>query len=127
MERQPYKFRKGVEKLIANLRGIPENVEGEAPKTDRSLASVVDRILAKYKIGAESLEDRINERWPQIVGAANAANCAPSRIERDTTLVIAVANPVIRQELEFNKRLILKNLHAIPEARKIRTLVFRAG
>lgn len=127
MAKQPHIFRKHVEHLIANLRGVPENYEGEAPKTDKDLPSVLDRILTRYKIGVDSLEDRINEAWPQIVGAANATNCSPSRIDRERTLIIAVSNPIIRQELEFNKRLILQNLHKINGAKKIRTIVFKSG
>ncbi len=123
----PYQFRKSVERLIANLRGIPEDYEGEAPKTERELSHSLDRILGKYKIGIESLEDRINESWPRIVGAANAKSCNPSRIERESTLVISVSNPVIRQELEFNKSLVLANLHTIPEAKRIRSIVFKSG
>lgn len=127
MAKKPYKFNKRAERLISNFRGIPENYPGEAPKTEREMATVLDRILDKYKIGVESLEDRINENWSQIVGAGNARNCSPSRIERDTTLIIAVSNPIIRQELEFNKRLILKNLHVIKDGRQIRALVFKSG
>ncbi|EDY84277.1 hypothetical protein VDG1235_3908 [Verrucomicrobiia bacterium DG1235] len=127
MPPEPYKFRKGVERLIANFRGIPENYEGEAPKTEREMSGVLDRILTKYKIGVDSLEDRINASWPQIVGSANATNCSPSRIERERTLLIAVSNPIIRQELEFNKRLILQNLHKINGGKKIRTIVFKSG
>lgn len=126
-EKKPYKFRKNVERLIANFRGIPENYPGEAPATERTMSNVLDRILTKYKIGVDSLEDRINANWPQIVGTANATNCSPSRIEKERTLLIAVSNPVIRQELEFNKRLILQNLHKIEGGRMIRTLYFKSG
>lgn len=127
MAQQPYKFKKNVERLIANLRGIPENYEGEAPKTERDMGSVLDRILTKYKIGVDSLEDKILANWPQIVGPANAKNCAPNRIEKERTLLIAVSNPVIRQELEFNKRLILQNLHKIDGGKKIRYIYFKSG
>lgn len=127
MAKKPYRFRRGIERLIANLRGIPENYEGEAPKTEKEMSVTLDRILNKYKIGTESLEDTINENWPQIVGQANARNCSPSRIEREHTLIISVSNPVIRQELEFNKRIILKNLQAIKGGRKIRGIYFKSG
>lgn len=123
----PFKFKRSVERLIANLRGIPENYEGEAPKTEKDVSSVVDRVLNRYKIGVNSLEDRIVENWKQIVGPANATNCHPSRIDRERTLIISVSNPVIRQELQFNKRLILQNLHKIEGGKKIRTLVFKSG
>ncbi len=127
MAKEPYKFKKSVERLIANFRGIPENYEGEAPKTEREMSGALDRILNKYKIGVEKLEDTINANWPQIVGKANAQNCSPSRIERERTLIISVSNPVIRQELQFNKQLILKNLHALKGGRQIRTVIFKSG
>ena len=50
MAEQPYKFRKSVERLIANFRGIPENYPGEASKSERPLANVLERVLKKYKI-----------------------------------------------------------------------------
>jgi len=123
----PHHFKRSVERLIANLRGIPENTEGEAPKTEKPLDSLLDRLMQRHKIGIESLEDRIADKWPQIVGAANAVNCSPARIERERTLVISVANPILRQELEFNKRLILSKLHRIEGGKAIRSLVFKAG
>ena len=127
MEKKPYTFKKHAERLIANLRGIPENYPGEAPKTEQEMSVALDRIMAKYKIGVESLEDRINENWKAIVGQANASNCTPSRIERENTLIISVSNPIIRQELEFNKRLVLQNLHKIKDGRRIRFVVFKSG
>lgn len=127
MANQPYKFRKSVERLIANFRGIPENYPGEASKTERSMASVVERVLKRYKIGEESLENRIQQNWPHIVGPDNARHCSPSRIERERTLIISVSNPVIRQELQFHKRDILQNVHHLEGGRKIRTLVFKSG
>ena len=126
-EKKPYKFRKNVERLIANFRGIPENYPGEAPKTERPLSAVLDRILTKYKIGQDTLETKILNHWVQIVGPANAKNCAPNRIDNGRTLIIAVSNPVIRQELEFNKRFILQNLHKIEGGKKIRNIFFKSG
>ncbi|MBK1876759.1 DUF721 domain-containing protein [Pelagicoccus mobilis] len=127
MAEQPYKFRKSVERLIANFRGIPENYPGEASKSERPLANVLDRVLNKYKIGQEKIEDRILQNWPHIVGPANAPHCSPSRIERERTLFISVSNPVIRQELQFHKRDILQNIHHLEGGKKIRNLVFKSG
>lgn len=111
---------------MANLRGLPEDYS-PITRPERSMDSILDRILQRYKIGVDSLEDRIRDNWTAIVGPANAQHCQPIRIERDRTLFIAVSNPIIRQELEFNKSLLLRNLHQIQDARKIRTLVFKAG
>lgn len=122
----PYKFSRHAENLIANLRGVPEDYSPIVRETV-DMGVVFDKILYRYKIGIDSLEDRIREQWIQIVGPANANHCNPVRIERETTLIISVSNPIIRQELQFNQRLILKNLSTIKDGRRIRCLVFRSG
>ncbi|MCH6255323.1 DUF721 domain-containing protein [Puniceicoccaceae bacterium K14] len=127
MAGKPHKFSRKVENLIANFRGIPENYKPEAKSREKGIDSIIDRIERKYKIGIESVEDLINENWTQIVGAANARSCSPSRIERENTLIVSVANPILRQELQFNKAILLKNLHKISGTRKIRYLVFKTG
>lgn len=127
MPDHPYKFRKSVERLIANFRGIPENYPGEAQKTERPMADVLERVLNRYNIGKETLEDRILQKWPHIVGPANAPHCSPSRIDRGRTLIISVSNPVIRQELQFHTRGILQNIHHLEDGKKIRSLVFKSG
>ena len=122
----PYKFSRHAENLIANLRGVPEDYSPIVRET-KDMGDVFDRILQRYKIGVESLEDRIRDNWSQIVGPANALHCSPVRIERETTLIIAVSNPIIRQELQFNKSILLKNLRSIKNGRQIRAVVFRSG
>lgn len=126
MANKPYKFSRIAENLIANLRGVPEDYSPIVRETVE-MGTVFDKILARYKIGIESLEDRIRDHWNQIVGAENANHCNPVRIERETTLIIAVSNPIIRQELQFNQSIILKNLKSVKNGNHIRYLVFRSG
>lgn len=127
MPKKPHKFSRRVENLIANFRGIPENYKPEAHSREKGIYSIIDRIENKYKIGVESTEDIISANWNQIVGSNNARSCAPSRIEKENTLIISVSNPILRQELQFNKAILLKNLHAVPGTHKIRYLVFKTG
>lgn len=126
MANKPYKFSRRAENLIANLRGIPEDYSPIVRDTV-DMGTVFDKILARYKIGVDSLEDRIREKWTKIVGLENAGHCNPVRIEREKNLVIAVSNPIIRQELQFNQAIILKNLRTIKDGHQIRNLVFRSG
>lgn len=126
MAKKAYKFSRQAENLIANLRGVPENYT-PIGREIRDMGGVLDRILDRYKIGVETLEDRIRENWVQIVGLANANYCNPVRIEQENTLIIAVSNPVIRQELQFNQSLLLKNLRSIENGGRIRYVVFRSG
>ena len=126
MANKPYKFSRQAQNLIANLRGVPENYSPIVRETV-DMGSVFDKILTRYKIGIDSLEDQIREKWPKIVGLENAGHCNPVRIEREKTLVIAVSNPIIRQELQFNQAIILKNLKSLKYGNQIRYLVFRSG
>ncbi|MDE0767774.1 MAG: DUF721 domain-containing protein [Opitutaceae bacterium] len=126
MSKKAYKFSRRAENLIANLRGVPENYS-PIGREIREMGGIFDKILDRYKIGVESLEDRIRENWEQIVGAPNAQHCNPVRIERENTLIIAVSNPIIRQELQFNQSHLLKNLRSIEKGNRIRYVVFRSG
>lgn len=126
MANKAYKFSRHAENLIANLRGVPENYSPIVRET-RDMGVIFDKIIERYKIGVESLEDRIRENWAEIVGPANANHCSPVRIERESVLIIAVSNPIIRQELQFNQSILLKNLRSIQDGRRIRSVVFRSG
>lgn len=127
MPKKTHKFSRKVENMIANFRGIPENYKPEAPQREKDIFSIINRIEHKYKIGIDSVEDKIRDNWEKIVGKQNAQSCSPSRIDRDKSLVISVSNPILRQELQFNKAILLKNLHAIPGTGQIRYLIFKAG
>ena len=126
MADKPYQFSRQAENLIANLRGVPEDFSPIVRDTV-NMDVVFDKILRKYKIGVESLEDRIREKWIQIVGPANANHCHPIRIENESVLFIAVSNPIIRQELQFNQAIILRNLACIENGNRIRRIIFRSG
>ncbi len=126
MAKKAYKFSRQAENLIANLRGVPENYS-PIGREIREMGGIFDNILLRYKIGIESLEDRIRENWVKIVGPGNANYCNPVRIERENTLIIAVSNPIIQQELQFNQSILLKNLRSIENGHKIRYVVFRSG
>ena len=71
MSQKAYKFSRQAENLIANLRGVPEDYT-PIGREIRDMGGIFDRILDRYKIGVDSLEDRIRENWVQIVGATNA-------------------------------------------------------
>jgi len=126
MAKKAYKFSRHVENLIANLRGVPEDFTPIVRET-QEMGTVFDKLLLRYNIGVDSLEDRIRDNWIRIVGPANANHCNPVRIERENTLIIAVSNPVIRQELQFNQSLVLKNLKSVQNGNRIRYVVFRSG
>ena len=121
------KFSRAVENMVAEIRGLPPDTSHSKLRDTRTAGDMVDQILRKYRVGMTTPEEAIREAWTEIVGAPNAEYCHPERIERNRTLVVAVSNPVVRQELLFHKAVVLQRIQAIPAAQHIKTVVFRAG
>lgn len=120
-------FNRNIQNLIANLRGLPEDRGRSRVRDTRTIDELMQRLVQRHSIGTASPEDTIRDAWPSIVGASNEQFAQPSRIERERCLVIAVSDPVVRQELQFNKPLIIKRIRALSGCGKIREIVFRAG
>jgi len=121
-------FRREVENLIADMRGLPRNLSRARVREAKRAADLMDTLLQKYRIGMAKPEDAIREAWPEIVGEANAVYCQPERIGRGgRQLVVAVSNPIVRQELHFHKATILGRVRAIPGCEAIREIALRAG
>lgn len=120
-------FPREVQNLIADLRGLPHDrskaIENGAAKLD----TLLEVILKQYKIGEKTPQQEIMENWRSIVGAGNAHRCSPARIVSNIKLVVRVSNPVLRQELQFQKRQILQRLHDLPTCKSLRDITFTAG
>ena len=113
--------------MIANFRGLPENHSRSRIRKIRSIDDLVGHLVSKHRIGMVSSHDAIRDAWGEIVGEANRQFAHPARIERDRCLIVAVNNPVVRQELQFNKALLVNRIRAIPGCHQIREIVFRNG
>lgn len=120
-------FTRRIENLIANFRGLPENPSRSRIRQTRGIGDLVERVVHKHRIGMASPQDAIRDAWGEIVGEANQQFAHPARIERDRCLVVAVSDPVVRQELQFSKALLLKRIRAVPGCGQIREVVFRNG
>jgi hypothetical protein len=120
-------FRREVENLIADFRGLPIDPSRSRLRSTRGLGDLMEQILHKYRIGMATPEDAIRQAWHEIVGEGNATFCHPLRIDRERTLVIGVSNPVVRQELIFHRAMILERIRAIPAAHHISDLTIRSG
>lgn len=90
---------------------------------DQLMAGLVE----KHRLGMPSIEDTISQNWKTIVGAANAQFVNLLKIENERRVLVAVTNPIVRQELFFHRKLILQRIQALPGCRKIRELTLRAG
>jgi hypothetical protein len=120
-------FTRRIENLIANFRGLPEDPSRSRIRPIRGIDALVDDVVRKHRIGMSSPQDAIRDAWGEIVGESNQQFAHPARIERNRCLVVAVNDAVVRQELQFNKALLLKRVRGVPGCGQIREVVFRNG
>jgi len=121
------KFSSQAEALIADMRKVPGESSSAHIRDVIPLDNVVEVILQKYRIGRASVEDTIMAQWRDIVGEQTAHRCRPHKIVEGRRLVIITNNAVLRQELEFRKRDILRKVRALPQCESVREIAFRTG
>lgn len=126
MSDEPKEFSRAVENLIAGFRELPEDKGRSRRRQTKELGSLIDELLVKHRISHDSIEHSIREKWPELVGAANAAYSHPVVIERNL-LVVLVAHSVVRNELFFHREAITEKLRKLPGCGEIRGLALRAG
>jgi hypothetical protein len=119
-------FSREVENLIAGFRQLPTDDGRSKKRKTINLAALIDDLLVKYRISHDSLEHSIREKWPELVGVANAAYSHPVVVERNQLLVL-VSHSVVRNELFHHRMMILAKLRKLPGCAEIRGLTLRAG
>jgi hypothetical protein len=126
MRHETKEFSRKVENLIAGFRQLPEDEGRSRRRPTQDLGKLIDELLVKYRISHDSLEHSIREKWPEVVGAANASYSHPVVVERGLLLVL-VSHSVVRQELFHHRQAILEKLRKLPGCSGIRGLTLRAG
>jgi hypothetical protein len=128
MNRKPdHSPQRRVANLIAQFCGVAPDRSRSRPRDTRDVGGLMDHLLRKHRIGMKTPEEAIRDAWTEIVGEANAQYCHPLRLEREKTLVVGTSNPVIRQELQFNKRMVLERIRGIPGCEGVSDVIFRAA
>ncbi len=122
----PPEFSRAIENLIANFRGLPEDETSSKRRQTTDLSSIIDELLVKYRISHNLLEDTIREKWPELVGAANASYSHPLVVERQQ-LIVLVSHAVVRNELFHHQSAILEKVHKLPGCAKIKGVTLRIG
>jgi hypothetical protein len=123
---EPKEFSRAVENLIAGLRELPEDRSRSKKRKTVDLGSLVDDLLVKYRISHDSLEHSIREKWPELVGVANASYSHPIAVERNL-LVVLVSHAVVRNELFQHRETITEKLKQLPGCTHIKGLALRTG
>lgn len=120
-------FSRVAEELIGDFRRVPyQEPRRQIKRRTKGLDEVLEQLLEKYKIGRDSPEQAIRERWADLVGRANAAYSHPVSIERGRLLVL-VSHAVVRSELFHHREAIAEKIRQIPGCKEIRNLNLRAG
>ena len=123
---EPKEFSRAVENLIAGLREVPEDRSRSKKRKAADLGALVDELLVKYRISHDSLEHSIREKWPELVGVANASYSHPVVVERNL-LVVLVSHAVVRNELFQHRESIMEKLKKLPGCAHLKGLALRAG
>ncbi len=113
---EPHVFSKIAESLVADLRGVSEEVpRKQRLRATKPLATVVEELAQKYQIGRAAPEDAIRDNWVAIVGPANASYSHPARLEKDgKVLIVLAAHAVVRNELFHHRDQIAERIRALP-------------
>lgn len=128
MADNPKEFSRTAEDLISSLRRLPnENPPGMRKRLTKDLGPLIEEILVKNQIGRDSPEQTIREKWPELVGHANAQYSHPARIERERSLVVLTSHAVVRNELFHHRKLIVEKIQKLPGCAHVREINVRAG
>lgn len=126
MPEEVREFSRAMENLIAGFRELPQDPSRSKRRKTTELGSLVDELLVKYRISHDSLEHSIREKWPELVGAANASYSHPVTVERNQ-LVVLVSHAVVRNELFHHRLTILEKLRKLPGCADIKGIALRMG
>ena len=126
MSDEPKEFSRAIENLIADLRGLPEDESRSRKRQPTELGSIIDSLLVKYRISHDSLEHSIRDKWPELVGIANATYSHPLAVER-AQLIVLVSHAVVRNELFLHRMSILGKVKKLPGCEGIKGLALRSN
>jgi len=126
MSDEPKEFSRAVENLIAGFRDLPEDTSRSKRRKPTDLTGLIDELLVKYRISHDSLEHSIRDKWPELVGVANASYSHPVVVEKGL-LVVLVSHAVVRNELFLHRESILAKLRKVPGCTAIKGLALRTG
>ncbi|MDB6113385.1 MAG: hypothetical protein JWQ62_330 [Lacunisphaera sp.] len=126
MSEEPKEFSRAIENLIAGFRELPEDRGRSKRRKTTDLTALIDELLVKHRISHDSIEHSIREKWPELVGVANASYSHPVVVERGL-LVVIVSHAVVRNELFLHRFSIMEKLKKLPGCIGIKGLALRSG
>jgi len=99
---------------------------GFTPEAIRDFCARIGVAKKENVIDVAQLEHSIREKWPELVGVANATYSHPVVVEHGL-LVVLVSHAVVRNELFLHRESIVEKLRRLPGCSAIRGIALRAG
>jgi hypothetical protein len=128
MSDQPKPFSKLAEGLIRDFRRAPVTEPAKMRRRPTvELGKVIDELMIKHQIGRSSPENTIRERWPEIVGEANAVYSHAVALDLRHRLTVHASHAVVRNELFLNRAEIVARIQKLPGCAEVKHLNIRAG
>ena len=114
--------------MIAALRRVPaEDPRGTRRRPSRDFVELVDSLRAKHGIGRPTAEQELRDKWPEIVGTANASYSHAVRIDERGRLIVHASHAVVRNELFLNRTEIIDRIRRVPGCGSIKQLHLSQG
>ena len=128
MSAEPHRFSRIAEDLVASFRRIPsEDPTKGRRKPSLPLVDLIDAIRTKHGIGIPTKEQAIRDKWPEIVGPANAAYSHAARVDERGRLEVQASHAVVRNELFMNRAEIVARLKKLPGCSSIKQIRLSQG
>lgn len=128
MSAEPHRFSRIAEDLIASLRRVPsEDPTKGRRKPSLPLVDLIDSLRAKHGIGIPTKEQAIRDKWPEIVGPANASYSHAVRVDERGRLEVHASHAVVRNELFMNRAEIVLRLQQLPGCSSIKQIRLSQG
>lgn len=128
MPGEPHRFSRVAEDLVASLRRVPsEDPRGSRRRPSLEIGLLIDRLKAKHGIGIPTSEQTIRDKWPEIVGPANASYSHAVRIDERGWLEVHASHAVVRNELFLNRAEIIARIRALPGCGAVKQLRLSQG
>lgn len=121
-------FSRAAEALIAEFRRMPDGAASRArPRATSAMSDLMASVSAKHQLGRVSVEHKLRENWPSLVGEANAGYSHPVQLDQRGKLTVIVTHSIVRSELMVASEIILKRIQTIEGCGGIKQLGFRLG
>ena len=90
----------------------------------KNLADSLEKMIREYELEGPLEQSKVLEMWDEIVGEKLAARTTPEKIEHGT-LIIRVESPTWRNEIQYYKEQIKRDINEHFNKQIVKQIVFK--